>query len=149
MNTGAKRPFAVWLLVAMLAVLAVGALYGGTLLLSDPTGAALRLSYEFIRGTPFGSYLIPGLVLFTALGLGSMIVIPGLLAHRARGSMLGYRWPWIGALCVAIAFIIWMGVQIAVVGYRGRIQGVYAVYALLMLYVVLLPSVRRAYAANG
>lgn len=143
-----KRPFAVRLLTAMLAVLAVGALYGGTLLVSDPTGAALQLPHEFIRDTPFGSYLIPGVVLLATLGLGSMVVIPGLLARGARGVMFGYRWPWIGALGVAIAFVIWMTVQIAVIGYQGRIQGIYAVYAILMLRVVLLPSVRAAYAAD-
>jgi len=48
---------------------AVSGLVGGTGRVLDPTGASLGLPTDWLAGSPFGSYLIPGIILFTVLGL--------------------------------------------------------------------------------
>lgn len=47
----------------------------------DPTGAKLQLPFRFILNSPFPDYFFPGLILFTALGLSSLIVAFGVISH--------------------------------------------------------------------
>jgi hypothetical protein len=48
---------------------------GGGLLLTDPTGSKLQLSVDLLKSTPFESYFIPGLVLFLAVGVLSIVTL--------------------------------------------------------------------------
>lgn len=50
----------------------IGALYGGGLLIIDPSGAKIQLPLSYLHYSPFSDYLIPGMVLFGANGLLSI-----------------------------------------------------------------------------
>jgi hypothetical protein len=58
------RSFAIFLLL----FLGFGAIYGGWMLISDPSGAKFQWTTEFLKGTPFKSFLIPGIALIVVNG---------------------------------------------------------------------------------
>ena len=64
-------------IVAILLLLfnGTGALFGGWSLITDPTGQDLHLPGELLEHSPFKDFFIPGIVLFTAIGIFSLIVL--------------------------------------------------------------------------
>ena len=55
------------------AFIGLGAIGGGSMLIIDPSGNAIGLPVEMLQGSPFPDFLIPGVFLFTVIGLGSMV----------------------------------------------------------------------------
>ncbi len=131
------RPASVYLLLLALAVQGVSGLGGGFGLIADPTGAALGLPAEWLEGSPFPDYLIPGLVLFVILGVLPLVITYAL--------WVGAPWSWAGALIVGMALLGWIGVEILVIGYQPRppLQLIYGLLGLIIVVLTLLPSVRK------
>ena len=50
----------------------IGAMFGGLAAITNPQ-APLGISVEALKNSPFNNYLIPGIVLFTIIGLGNVI----------------------------------------------------------------------------
>ncbi|NTS40319.1 hypothetical protein HRG84_05325 [Flavisolibacter sp. BT320] len=65
-----------------------GAVYGGWSLMTDPSGANIRLSHTTLDQTPFPDFLIPGIVLFLCIGLFSLLAIFAMLLLQPRFSWL-------------------------------------------------------------
>ncbi len=84
-----------------------------------PQGQVLPLRVSDLAGSPFDSYFLPGLILFTALGLGPLAVAG--LAWR------GQRWAPLLTLGVAAELLIWLAVEIWIVGYTSSppLQAIY------------------------
>jgi len=57
------------LAVAILVFLGFGGVFGAWMLITDPSGAKFEWSLDLLNGTPFRSFLIPGIVLMLANGL--------------------------------------------------------------------------------
>lgn len=53
-------------------LLSLGALGGGAALMLGPRGEILPLPLSALRGSPFDTYFVPGLILFSILGLGPL-----------------------------------------------------------------------------
>ncbi len=51
-----------------------GAIYGGWLLMKDPSGEMIRYPLSYLEHTPFHTYLLPGLILFVCNGLLSLVI---------------------------------------------------------------------------
>src|SRR5271157_4803152 len=64
-----------------------------------------------LKGSPFETYFAPGLILFCALGLGPLAAAQ--LAWRRHPLAPA------AALGVGVALLIWMAVEIAIVGYSN------------------------------
>lgn len=92
-------------------LLAVGALGGGVALVLGPRGEILPLPLSALKGSPFDTYFVPGLILFAVLGLGSL----------AAASVAWLRHPVapVAAILVGVALLIWIGVEIAIIGYSN------------------------------
>jgi len=60
--------------IVLLFGLAINAIGGGLFLIIDPSGKAIQIPLDLLEGTPFTNYLIPGLVLFFAIGILSSVV---------------------------------------------------------------------------
>src|SRR5215212_5819566 len=73
------RPLSLYLLTACLLFLAPGALYGGAALLADINGTPMGMPAEWLQGTIFPNFLVPGLFLFVVFGVGSVILLYALL----------------------------------------------------------------------
>jgi hypothetical protein len=91
--------------------LSVGALGGGGALMLGSRGEIIPLPLSALKGSPFETYFAPGLILFCALGLGPL----------AAALLAWLRHPLapLAALGVGIALLIWMAVEIAIVGYSN------------------------------
>ncbi len=59
------RFFAVFLLL----FLGFGGVYGGWILISDPSGSKFDWSLQLLNGTPFNTFLVPGIILLIVNGI--------------------------------------------------------------------------------
>lgn len=132
-----RRATSVRLLGLLLAFQGSSGLLGGLGLVLDPTGGVVGLPLEWLRGSPFGGYRAPGLVLLAVLGIGPLGVLYGLWTRRS--------WARIGALAVGFALVVWIGVQVAMIGYRSDLplQAVYGAIGLTIATLASMPSVKR------
>jgi hypothetical protein len=83
---------------------------GGALLVIDPSGGILGFPPGWLGGSPFRDYLVPGLILLIVLGVGPLAVWQGV---RTR-----HRLAIPGALITGIALLIWIIVEIMIIGYQ-------------------------------
>jgi hypothetical protein len=97
--------------IALEVLLSVGALGGGAALVLGPQGQIIPLPLSALRGSPFDSYLVPGLILFGVLGLGPLVAAA--LAWR------GHRLAPLAAFGTGLALLTWLAVEIAIVGYSN------------------------------
>jgi len=111
--------------------LGVGAIGGGAALMLGPRGEIIPLPISALAGTPFGSYLVPGLILFTVLGVGPLGAAALAWRRHPIAPLL--------ALGVGLALLIWIAVQIALIGYSSAppLQAVYLVLGFLIAFVGL------------
>jgi hypothetical protein len=65
--------------IALLAFIGGSACFGGGLLILDPSGQILGLSLSLLQTTRFDDYLIPGIVLFGVIGVGSFLVMTAVI----------------------------------------------------------------------
>ena len=137
-STAPPRPPALRLLSGVLLFQGLSGLGGGIGLMVDPSGEALGLSMTLLDGSPFPDYLVPGLILFIVLGMAPMVV--------ARVVWEGRPGSWLAALAVGAALVIWITVQILMVGYQASppLQAVYGVLGVIILLLSMTGSVRRA-----
>jgi hypothetical protein len=132
----AKGPWAYYALIAAVLFQGLSAFGGGIALVAAPSGALLGIPLSVLAGSPFGSYLLPGLVLLTALGILPLLVSWGLWERRI--------WSWYGSVIVGIALIIWIFVQIRMIGYGNDppLQTIYGALGVIILALSLARPVR-------
>ena len=131
-----SRPFGVYVLMIFVLLQGLSGLAGGAGLVLDPTGESLQIPLNWLDDSPFNNFLIPGLILLIVLGLFPLVVLYGLWCKSS--------WSWFGALIVGAALIIWIAVEILVIGYHPQppLQLIYGCAGLIILILVLLSSVR-------
>ena len=129
-----SRRLALWLYVVGAFGLGVTALFGGGNLLFDPSGSRMNMPAEWLAGTPFPDYFLPGLFLFTVFGVGSFAVLYGVVRRRV--------WAWHAALGLGILLVGWILAQMYLLQMVNVLHFVYGALGLLLAGVALLPSVR-------
>lgn len=126
--------------VILLAFNGIGALYGGGMLIYDPSGAMLGLPKETLKHSPFSDFFLPGLILFVILGLGSIVTcIVAIMKTQ------GY--PFL-TIFIGFALSIWISVQMLM------LQGVHwahILYGLIGIALILLGIVlrKKEYGSNS
>jgi len=147
-----KNGLSVYLLWIIVLFQAASGVYGGIALIADPSGESLNMPLAFLQGTPFNNYFIPGLILFTLLGVVPAITFFGLVSRKSwrwAGALNIYRnrhWSWAFSLYISIMLIFWIDMQVMLIGYNHFIQTLYALVGLAIIVFALLPSVMRSYA---
>lgn len=103
----------------------VGALYGGWQLVTDPTGGSMQMPLTYLQHSPFTNYLIPGIILLLANGVGSFVVL-GLIMFTNRCYSLAI---------VAEGFILggWITIQMLMLRTANPLQLFYFATALLLV----------------
>src|SRR6202043_944297 len=66
--------------------LGIGALFGGIQFILAPDGHLLGVPLSMLAGTPFHSFLVPGLLLFTFVGLAPIMAVPHPTPPPASGA---------------------------------------------------------------
>lgn len=149
-----RRPFTVYVLLILLFFQAVSAIFGGIALTIDPSGELLQMPLSLLQGSPFRSYLAPGLFLLAVLGVYPLVVLYGMLTLRpfhAANALNIYKeqhWSLTHALYVGIILILWINLQILFIGYGHIIQTLYGLLGVLITIFALLPSVKKYFSSS-
>jgi len=148
-----KAPFERFLLVFLLTFVSIGAIYGGGSMLLSPDGSLLGMNVSWLEGSPFSSFIIPGLILFLLIGLLPMMTIFGLISRKNNRlfSFLNLfpqkHWSWTFSLYISIIIMIWISVQQLMTDYY-IFQPLIALVGIAILIVTLLPRIQRFYSQS-
>ena len=135
----AQKSYSLYFLMILMLFQRLSGLFGGIALVIDPSGELLQMPLSMLAGSPFNTFLIPGIILLIILGIFPMVIFYGLWKRT--------NWAWSGALMVSVALIIWIGVEIWMIGYHSEppLQLIYGLLGLILLGLVTLPSVHNQF----
>lgn len=120
--------FALGILLLLVAINAFAGGYYGM-------AGAKNIPMEWLKNSPFHNYFIPSLILFIVIG-GSSLFAAVTVFRRDR---FGRK----ASLLCGVIILIWLGVQIAIIGYVSWMQPVTAIAAVLIIFLsFLIPEIR-------
>jgi len=93
--------------IAALVWLGIGALAGGIALVTRPDGGTMGFETSILAGSPFGDFLVPGLILGGLFGVGSLVVAAMGLRHLPSAPLLAFG--------IGCGQMIWIVVQLAII----------------------------------
>jgi hypothetical protein len=101
--------------------LGIGALFGGIQFIMAPDGHLLGVPLRMLAGTPFHSFLVPGLLLFTLVGLGPIVAAAVTARRRSFGPL--------AAFAVGLTLMGWITVEMVI--FAGLTSLFWAFYLVL------------------
>lgn len=114
------------LLGVLQVLIGIGAIPAGLLLVIDPSGEMMSMPLDMLTGSPFPSFLIPGIFLLTINGIGS--IIGAILTFRR------HRWAGLVAMGLGAFLVAWIIIQVWVVKPPIHwLQGLYFVLGMVAL----------------
>lgn len=149
-----RMPTCAWIMVVLNVLIGIGGLVGGILLLVDTSGRLLGLETDLLAGSPVSNFLIPGLFLTLVVGAGSLITAVALIRrpvwHRLDRleRRTGEHWAWWLAVTLGGTLIVWIGVQVPLMGLVAWLHPVVAASGLAIIVLAVQPHVRRFYAGS-
>jgi len=138
-----------YIFIFLLTFLAMSAIYGGGMLMISPNGALLGLPLSILDQTPFGSFLLPSIILFFVLGIIPLISAWALLKNKKSsiGENLNVfkdmQWTWTFGIYSPFALIIWLQVQMMLLNAVSWLHTFYMFLAIAIIFTGLMPSVRN------
>jgi len=148
-----KRPFESYLLCFLILVLAFNAFYGGGTMILSTNGSMLGMDKAWLEGTPFDSYLIPGIILLFFMGIIPLMTLFGLIGKWGMRFLdrlniyPGKHWSWTLSLYTGLITIIWIIVQQLLTEYF-ILQPLISATGVLIVVLTLLPRVQKFYSVN-
>jgi len=94
------------LAIVLLLFLGFGVVFGAWMLISDPRGGKFEWSLKLLNGTPFNSFLFPGIVLLITNGLLPIFV--------AVITLLKKKYAHTFILLQGVIVIVWLTVQLLI-----------------------------------
>jgi hypothetical protein len=128
--------------------LGINGLVGGLLLAVKPDGSLLGMQTGWLDNSPFKSYLIPGILLLTFLGILPLLTLSGLIIKKnwAWAEIFNIyknkNWAWSFSLYTGIVAIFWITVQLLMTQYFW-IQPVIIFLGLFIIILTMTPEVIR------
>ena len=133
--------------------LGINACIGGFLLMLKLDGSLLQMNQDFLKNSPFSNFFIPGVLLFTCVGLLSVLTLCG-LAFKFNFKILNTlnmysdrHWAWAFSLYTGITTILWIAIQLLITEYFW-IQPVIILVGSSILICSLTPGVMKHYKTN-
>jgi hypothetical protein len=149
-NTKINRIRNMFLIV--LGFLALGAIGGGAVLIISPAGEMMGLPVSSFKNMPFNSFLIPGIILFSVLGLVPLLLIIALLKKPESklaeqiNIFKDMHWSWTYSIYIAFTLICWIHIQLIFLQSGVFwLHTFYMFYAIAIIIIALLPQVRNLY----
>jgi hypothetical protein len=146
------RPFAIMVLTALLAILAFLGFFSGAMFLLDPSGGTHGMSTSILESTPVDDFTLVGLFLVITYGILPVLTIVGLWTlSRWRWTdpinrWAVQNWAWSTAIAIGIILVIWIVVEIALIGsptgFPRFLQVVMGLLGVVIIALAMLPSVR-------
>jgi hypothetical protein len=94
-------------------LLGLGALFGGGLLVLAPDGHLLRMPIQMLAGTPFRSFLVPGIILFSLVGIAPLLAAAMAVRRMALAP--------VAAVAVGLTLIGWITVEMVILAGLGSL----------------------------
>jgi hypothetical protein len=117
-----------WLLGGLLLLVALNAFGGGWYGIAGAEGVPI----EWLDGSPFDSYLVPSVILFTVVGGTFLTAALGVLGRK--------RWSLVAVVVAIVVAIGWLTTQLAIIGYVSWLQPVTAAATLAVAFLAALMS---------
>jgi hypothetical protein len=150
-----SRPWTLKILLFLLIFIGIGGLISGPMLFLSPNGELMQWSVDILAGTPFGNFIIPGLILFLFIGVFPLLVSYGLLKKpswrwaEAINICKKYHWSWTASWAAGAIMLIWIIVETSLLGYISFLQPVITVWGISIIILTLLPPTRRSFAVKN
>lgn len=116
-----KLPGIARLAVALEIFLGLGALFGGGAFILAPDGHLLGMPATLLAGSPFPFYLVPGIILFTFVGVAPLLAAAVTVRRHAIAPL--------AAVAVGLTLIGWVSVEMVVLAGLGSLA--WALYLVL------------------
>lgn len=129
------RPLALRLYVAGAVSLGLSALYGGFVLMRDRAAEPLGMPMEWLEGTPFRDYFVPGATLFGVFGVGSFAVLYGVARRRP--------WARVAAVGLGVAQVGWILAEVLFLRAVHPLHLVYGGLGAALAWLASRPAVRE------
>jgi hypothetical protein len=120
-STSRRLPGLGRLAVVLEIFLGIGALFGGIQFILAPDGHLLGVPLSILAGTPFRSFLVPGLLLFAFVGVAPIVAAAVTARRRAIGPL--------AALAVGLTLMGWITVEMVI--FAGLTSLFWAFYLVL------------------
>ena len=139
------------ILIALIGFLALGAFYGGIVLIISPDGSFFNMPLDLLSNSPFKTFLIPGIILLTTFGIFPIFVIYGLIRKpkskffNKLNLLYDYHFAWTFAIYIGLGQIIWINVQTFIFNSVDIIHTIYSSLGILIICISLLPQTRKNY----
>ncbi|UCE80895.1 MAG: hypothetical protein JSV94_00140 [Methanobacteriota archaeon] len=153
-DSSKRRPRALKLLIAtegLFALLGFASAFG---LLSSPSGEGMGLPPDLLDNTPLGDFTLVGLFFVAFYGVLPTLATYGLLTRKrwrwtdVINRWTGQHWGWTASAAVGVILLLWIAVEIVLLGVLSEIGGVLqaamAALGVWMLLLAFLPSVRSS-----
>jgi hypothetical protein len=116
-----KLPGIARLAIVLEISLGLGALFGGGALILGPDGHLLGMPTTLLAGSPFPSYRVPGIILFTLVGVAPVVAAAITFRRHAIAPL--------AAVAVGLTLIGWVSVEMVVLAGLGSLA--WALYLVL------------------
>jgi hypothetical protein len=149
-----SRPLVGWILIWLLFLLSLGAIFGGGAFLLAPDGHLIQMPISHLKNSPFTDFLIPGMFLFTFLGIYPLAVayglwkLPGWRWPDLLNPFKQFHWSWAASLAAGVIVMLWIFVEMLWVPF-GVVHILYLIWGVLLLILTLLPIVRKFYTRSA
>jgi hypothetical protein len=146
-----KKSFTCYILMFLLLFQSITAIAGGWGLVSNPSGSNLGFSVTMLEHSPFPDFLIPGLFLLVALGIGPAVILYGLIRKpKFRLAEIiniykNYHWSWTFSYYLGIVLVLWIDIQVYFLREASILHFVYSVLGVLIIVVTNLPATKKCY----
>jgi hypothetical protein len=119
----------------------LSAIVGGAKLVSDPSGNAVGVPLEWLSGSPFSDYSVPGWVLIVAIGLG----------HAAASLLSAFGNRQFGRAAIVQGGLLsgYIAVEVWVVGWQVALQPLYFILGLAQIALVFFAQRTREAGCGG
>lgn len=137
--------------LVLLGFLGLWAIGGGGALIISPTGELLQMPLSNLVNSPFNSFLIPGIILFSVLGLVPLMLIVALIKkpESKLAEQINFfkdmHWAWTYSVYIGFTLIGWIQIQMVFLQSVHWLHTFYLFYAVAILFIALLPQVRSLY----
>lgn len=115
----------------------ISALAGGSSLILDPTGKSIGMPVTILSHSPFGNFLIPGILLYVINGLSSILIAIAVIIRMRHSSYLIFL--------QGLVSLSWIVIQVILIRSVVLLHYVYGSLAVLLIIAgILLKSRDKA-----
>lgn len=151
-TTVKSRPAAIYVLIALMVLLAFLGFFSGLSFLTSPSGESHGMDTSVLDNTPVGDFTLVGLFFVIAYGIFPVLAIFGLWKlprwrwSDAINKWTGQNWAWTLTAAIGVILIVWIAVEVMLIGspdgFPRFLQIMMTLFGIVVLGLAMLPRVR-------